>query len=61
MRHYLYDTLVLSQHQGTQITSKMLKGLSTLLEFQLEHATLKHAQTIGVVVRPQVKTLFEII
>ena len=37
--------------QGTQFTSKMLKELSTLLEFRLEHATLKPAQTIGVVER----------
>ena len=29
----------------------MLKELSTLLEFRLEHATLKHTQTIGVVER----------
>ena len=47
MRHSYIPSLVLTD-QGTQFTSKILKELSTLREFQLELATLKHAQTIGV-------------
>ena len=50
MRHSYIPTLILTD-QGTQFTSKMLKELSTLLEFRLEHATFKLAQTIGVVER----------
>ena len=50
MRHSYIPTLVLPD-QGLQFTSKMLKELSTLLEFRLKHATLKPVQTIGVVER----------
>ena len=48
----VYATIIYTQFSiGKQITSKMMKELSTLFEFRLEHATLKHAQAIGAVER----------
>ena len=48
---YSYIRILALTDQGSQFTSKMRKELSSLLEFRLEHATLKHAQTIRVVDR----------
>ena len=50
MRHS-YIPLVILTDQGSQFTSRMLEELSTLLEFKIEHATIKHAQTIGALER----------
>ena len=50
MRHS-YIPLVILTDQGSQFTSRMLEELSTLLEFKIEHATVKHAQTIGALER----------
>ena len=36
----------------TSFVSELLHGLTKLLEIQLEHASLKHPQTVGVVERP---------
>ena len=44
MRHS-YIPIVILRDQGTQFTSRMLGELSTLLEFKIEHATVKHAQS----------------
>ena len=46
-----YIPLVILTDQGTQFTSRMLEELSTLLEFKIEHATVKHAQSIGALER----------
>ena len=48
---FIYIPIIVLTDQGTQFTSKILKELSKLLEFRLEHAIVKHAQTIGVVER----------
>ena len=50
LRH-CYIPLLITTDQGSQFTSQMLHELADLLEIKLEHATLKHAQTIGVVER----------
>ena len=50
LRH-CYIPLLIITDQGSQFTSQMLHELADLLEIKLEHATLKHAQTIGVVER----------
>ena len=52
MQYSYILTLILSD-QGTQFTSKMQKQFSSPLDFQVEHAMLKDAQTIGVVERSQ--------
>ena len=43
---YSYLPLVIFTDQGSPFTSRMLEELSTLLEFEIEQATVKHAQTI---------------
>ena len=50
MRHS-YIPLVILTDQGSQFTSRMLEELSTLLEIEIEHATVKHAQRIGALER----------
>ena len=50
MRHS-YIPLVILSDQGTQFTSRMLEELSTLLEFKIEHSTVKNAKTIGALER----------
>ena len=37
--------------QGSHFVSKLLHALAKVLEIKLEHSTVKHTQTIGVVVR----------
>ena len=48
MRHS-YIPLPIVTNQGSQFVSKLLHELANILEIKLEHATVKHAQTIGVV------------
>ena len=43
---HAYIPLVILTDQDSQFTSRMLQELSTLLEFKIEHATVKHAPTI---------------
>lgn len=50
MKHSYIPTTILTD-MGTVFTSALFKELSTLLEIQLDHATLKHAQTIGLLER----------
>ena len=50
MRHS-YIPLLIVTDQGSQFVSKLLHELANILEIKLEHATVKHAQTIGVVER----------
>ena len=52
MRHS-YIPLVILTNQGSQFTSRMLEELSMLLEFKIEHATVKNTQTIGALERSQ--------
>ena len=46
-----YIPVVILSDQGSQFTSRMLEELSTLLEFKIGHATVKHAQTLGAIER----------
>ena len=49
-RHSYLPTTIVSD-LGTSFFSELLHELTKLLEIQLEHASLKHAQTVGVVER----------
>ena len=51
LTRHSYIPLVIVTDQGSQFISRMLEELSTLLEFKFEHATFKHAQTIGALER----------
>ena len=46
-----YIPLLIVTDQGSHFVSKLLHELPNVLEIKLEHATVKHAQTIGVVER----------
>ena len=48
---HCYIPLLIITDQGSQFTSQILHELADLLEIKFEHATLKHALTIGVVER----------
>ena len=50
MRHSYIPLLIITD-QGSQLVSKLLHELANVLEMKLEHATVKHAQKIGVVER----------
>ena len=49
-QHSYIPTTILSD-LGTSFVAKLLHELTNLLEIQLQHASLKHPQTIGVVER----------
>ena len=50
MRHSYIPTLILSD-LGKVFTSSLLNELTKMLQIKLKHATLKHAQTIGLLER----------
>ena len=50
MRHSYIPLLIITD-QGSQFVLKLLHELANVLEIKLEHATVKHAQTIGAVER----------
>ena len=49
MQHAYIPTTILTD-QGSVFVSKLMQELTKLLEIELKHATVKHAQTIGLLV-----------
>ena len=50
LRH-AYIPKILLTDKGSQLTSKLMKEMTTLFDIELRHATTKHAQTIGLLER----------
>ena len=50
MRHSYIPTTILTD-QGSVFVSRLMQELANLLEIELKHATVKHAQTIGLLER----------
>ena len=49
-RHAYLPTLILS-HKGSQFRSEVVAEITQILEIQTNHASTKHAQTIGILER----------
>ena len=50
LRHSYIPQILLTD-KGTQLTSKLMKEVTTLLDIDLKHATVKHPSTIGLLER----------
>ena len=48
---HAYIPKVILTDKGSQFTSNLMKDVTTLLDIELRHATVKHAQTIGLLER----------
>ena len=48
---HTYIPKILLTDEGSQFTSKLMKDVTTLLDVELGHATVKHPQTIGLLER----------